>query len=79
MNTYRTRICPGCGRLVVLPVGHGAEGDVPEECRPDALAHSLCGCWVDDLSDSGLRDLVRAILSPNGDSCHGQIAAGGEK
>jgi hypothetical protein len=78
MDTPRTRKCPTCGTLVVLPLGDRADGDVPNERRLDQLAQSLCGCWVKDLSDSGLLGLVEAIMSSNGHESRLHAAAGGD-
>lgn len=66
MDTPRTRRCPGCGRLVVLPQEGRTASDVLDDRRLDQLAQSLCGCWVTDLSHADIRDLLEAIASSNG-------------
>ena len=79
MATYSTWRCPGCGSLVVLPMGERAADDVLDERRLDQLAQALCACWVKGLSEQGVSRLVEAIVSVDDDAGPLRVIAGGKR
>jgi hypothetical protein len=71
MPTRSIYKCPGCGASVELPPNEtDAASPAPDECaagpRREVLAQAVCGCWVSRLSDCGVAQLLRAVMTGDG-------------